>query len=146
MASEREREVARAVAAMAPETDLLVIDGRTGRAAAHRPGSGNTPAAALVVVGPIDLDAAGGPPAIRPGKDGAAGVETAEFGWLRPRDRRALKSRRNRAGHAAKARAAATQAARGATSAPHGAVGADSRPGASGEAAAPHTRPRVTAI
>jgi hypothetical protein len=138
MASERERAVAAAVAAMSEDADLLVIDGRTGRAAAHRPGSGPEPEAALVVVGPIDLG--GGGYAVRPNRrDGSAGGDADDLAILSPADRRRVRRERNRHHHAT--RAAQAKAAPAATSAPHGAPDGRERPGArAGRDGAP-TRP-----
>jgi hypothetical protein len=137
MASQRERAVAAAVAGIPAGADLLVIDGRTGRAAAHRPGSGPEPEAALVVVGPIDLG--GGGYAVRPNRrDGSAGGDADDLAVLTPHDRRRVRRERNRLNHAARRR---TQAAPGATSAPPGAPEADARPSASARRAGAPTRP-----
>jgi hypothetical protein len=144
MASERKRAVAAAVAAIPAGADLLVIDGRTGRAAAHRPGSGPEPEAALVVVGPIDLRALDVErPAIRPSRRDAGdhkgeAPDSGDLDWLAPGDRRRVRAERNRLHHAARRRA---QAAPAATSAPHGAPDGRERPGArAGRDGAP-TRP-----
>ncbi|HYQ79730.1 MAG TPA: hypothetical protein VEP91_11545 [Solirubrobacterales bacterium] len=142
MASERERAVAAAVAAMRADADLLVIDGRTGRAAAHRPGSGAEPEAALVVVGPIDLGGEGY--AVRPNRrDGSAGGDAADLAILTPHDRRRVRRERNRHNHAARRRSHAAPAA---TSAPHGAPDGRERPGARAAADEAPTRPEVRAI
>lgn len=145
MASARERAVLRSVASMPPGAELFVIDGRTGRAAAHRPGSGAGPEAVLLVVGPIDLRALGVErPAIRPSRRDAGdhkgqAPDSGDLDWLAPADRRRVKADRNRHHHAAKA--AQAQAAPGATSAPQGAPDGRERPGArAGRNGAP-TRP-----
>jgi hypothetical protein len=145
MPGARERAVLRAVASMPPGADLTVIDGRTGRAAAHRPGTGAEPEAILLVVGPIDLGALGiGRSAIRPSRRDAGdhkgqAPDSGDLDWLTPADRRRVKAERNRLHHATKAGRA--QAAPGATSAPHGAPDARERPGArAGRGQAP-TRP-----
>jgi hypothetical protein len=150
MAGARERAVLRAVASMPPGADLSVVDGRTGRAAAHRPGSGAEPEAVLLVVGPIDLGALGiERSAIRPSRRDAGdhkgqAPEPGDLDWLAPADRRRVRAERNRHRHAT--RAARAQAAPGATSAPHGAPEARERPGArAGRDDAP-TRPEVRAI
>jgi hypothetical protein len=145
MATERERAVRRTVAAMPAGADLLLVDGRTGRAAAHRPGTGPEPEAALVVVGPIDLRALGVErPAIRPSRRDAGdhkgqAPDSGDLDWLAPGERRRVKADRNRLHHAA--RAVQAKAARAATSAPHGAPDGRERPGArAGRDGAP-TRP-----
>jgi hypothetical protein len=114
MPTDRERAVAAAVAQAPRGADLTIIDGRTGRAAAHRPGSGPEPEAALLVVGPLDLGALGARrPAIRPSRrDGGASGEPAEPPWLSPADRRRFRRERNRHAHAF--RTARAQAAPGA--------------------------------
>ncbi|HEX5504309.1 MAG TPA: hypothetical protein VFW96_16910 [Thermomicrobiales bacterium] len=143
MPTDRQRVVARAVESSPPGSELLVLDGRTGRACARRPGSGPEPEAALLVVGPLNLAALGVErPAIRPSRrgDGASG-EPDESSWLSPADRRRFRRERNRFAHAARA-----QAAPGATSAPHGGPDGHERPGARpGRDEAP-TRPEVRVI
>jgi hypothetical protein len=143
MPSDRERTVAAAVASAPRGTSLIIIDGRTGREAAHRPGSGPEPAAALLVVGPVNLAALGGAdvrPAIRPNRrDGTAGGDPDDLAWLTPADRRRFRRERNRFAHAARVSRATTP--RGATSAPEGAPDGRERPGArAGHDGAP-TRP-----
>jgi hypothetical protein len=145
MATERERAVRRTIVAMPAGADLLVIDGRTGRAAAHRPGSGPEPEAALVVVSPIDLRALDVErPAIRPSRRDAGdhkgeAPDSGDLDWLAPADRRRVRAERNRLHHAT--RAGRAQAAPGATSAPHGAPDGRERPGARAAADEAHTRP-----
>lgn len=147
MATERERAVRRILAAVPAGADLLLIDGRTGRAAAHRPGTGAEPEAALAVVGPIDLRALGVErPAIRPSRRDAgdhkgAAPDSGDLDWLAPGDRRRVKAERNRLNHAARAKAAPA-----ATSAPHGAPDGGERPGARAGRDERPTRPEVRAI
>jgi hypothetical protein len=146
MATARERAVATAVAQAPRGADLTIIDGRTGRAAAHRPGSGPEPEAALLVVGPVNLGALGvGRPAIRPNRrDGTAGGDPDDLAWLVPADRRRVRRERNRVAHAHRGRNATEP--RGATSPPVGATEARERPGARPEATETPTRPEVRAI
>lgn len=140
MPGTRERAVLRAVASMPLGADLTVIDGRTGRAAAHRPGGGPEPEAALLVVGPIDLR--GGRYAVRPNRrDGSVGGDPDDLAILSAPDRRRVRRERNRRLHATR-----TNASPGATSAPQGAPEADARPGASAERPEAPTRPEVRAI
>lgn len=134
MATERERAIVKAVEEAPAGSDVLVIDGRTGRAGAVRGNWANDgTAACIVVAGPIRLGELG--MAIRPGtRDGdVRDGESGDFPLLAPEDRRRLKSERNKALHAI--------AARGATSAPVASSEPAERANVSDEADAPPTRP-----
>jgi hypothetical protein len=148
MPSEREKELARLVAAMPTGDDVLVIDGRTGRAAAHRPGSaaGEAPASALVVLGPIDLDRLGverisARPEKGEGPPRGSEPDHGDLDMLRPQDARKARSERNKFTHGKRA---AAEVPRGATSAPVARSGLDPRPSASDQAPEAPTRPGTT--
>ncbi|HEX3733786.1 MAG TPA: hypothetical protein VHU86_01405 [Solirubrobacterales bacterium] len=124
-----ERELLDAVASQPPNDGLLIIDGG-GRGVIAERSAGEDGAMQMIVLGPIDAGAA---PAIRPGADGAEGIETGELAWLSPQRRREVRRERNQVAHALKHRATKrpeTDEAHGATSALHGAPEAGARPDA----------------
>jgi hypothetical protein len=128
-----ERELLDAVASQPPNDGLLIVDGGGRGVIAERP-AGEDGGVRLVVLGPVDaMLGDGAAPAIRPGEDGAGGIETGELAWLSPQRRREVRAERNRAEHALRRRSTrrpAADEAHGATSAPHGAPDPAARPDA----------------